>query len=144
MEEWRREESRLPDKPKEYHDRHRAVVKSRGKAKEHPCADCDNPAESWSQIHGKDGSSIEHYEPRCWPCHHKYDDRWNEEERKKVANGVSRYHASLSSEERAERGRRISAGKIGKKRPPATEQARANMKAGQRARRERERGGSTV
>lgn len=57
-----------------YRTRHRHVAAARGKAADAgSCADCGGPAEEWSQIHGTDGLSPAGYEPRCIPCHNRYD-----------------------------------------------------------------------
>jgi hypothetical protein len=56
-----------------YEGRHSRVERARGKASEHPCADCGETAKDWSQIHGTTGLEPEHYEPRCAKCHSQYD-----------------------------------------------------------------------
>lgn len=67
------------------HDR---VVSLRGKAREHTCVGCGGDAADWSYVGGcadeqvqvgglNDGDAycahVEHYEPRCKPCHKRYD-----------------------------------------------------------------------
>lgn len=55
-----------------------------GRAADHRCVDCDNPARHWSyqhdcpeEIRGRHRSPYclhpEHYAPRCVPCHRAYD-----------------------------------------------------------------------
>lgn len=56
-----------------YVNRHNAVRRARGRAAEHDCVDCDQPAAEWSQVHDTDGTHVEDYEPRCIPCHSRYD-----------------------------------------------------------------------
>jgi hypothetical protein len=53
---------------------HTRVVKVRGPAADHPCADCGAPARHWSYI-GRVGFSLSvgDYEPRCCSCHQYYD-----------------------------------------------------------------------
>lgn len=68
---------------KAVHDR---VRTRRGPASLHPCADCGGPARHWSYDHNDPnerawdenhglpyGSGVEHYSPRCVPCHKVYD-----------------------------------------------------------------------
>ena len=61
---------------REYRRNHERVYRLRGVAR-YPgqwCADCDNPAEEWSQVHGMDGTDpFAHFELRCRPCHCRYD-----------------------------------------------------------------------
>lgn len=52
---------------------HQRVYRARGKAREHPCVDCEGPATEWSRIHGRDGKDVKDYEPRCKKDHHAYD-----------------------------------------------------------------------
>jgi hypothetical protein len=62
------------------HDRVEAV---RGRAKNHPCVDCDRPAHDWSYNHndpdeqvseyGPFSSDPGYYEPRCRRCHRIFD-----------------------------------------------------------------------
>jgi NAD-dependent SIR2 family protein deacetylase len=56
-----------------YTIRHQRVRKARGPAKYQNCIDCGEVAEHWSRIHDKDGEDPNDYEPRCRPCHRKYD-----------------------------------------------------------------------
>lgn len=70
-----------------YNRRHYRVVRARGKAAEYDC-DCGQPAKEWAQLHETDGESPEDYQAMCRPCHQKYDDRWNEEERAKVSKSM--------------------------------------------------------
>jgi hypothetical protein len=77
----------------EYDRIHKSVQYRRGKASDHLCVDCGNPAEQWSLTrepsgnikYGRGGSkglfdkdmpysdNTDDYEPRCKPCHRKYD-----------------------------------------------------------------------
>jgi len=69
-----------------YRRRHERVRSARGKASWHACVgSCGGQAKEWAQIHGKDGESPDDYQPMCWKCHQKYDNRWNAEERAKVS-----------------------------------------------------------
>lgn len=67
-----------------YNAAHQRVKKARGSARKHPCVDCGNEARHWSYDHAdpnerftEDGyaysTELEHYEPRCVPCHKLYD-----------------------------------------------------------------------
>ena len=61
---------------------HERVKARRGKASQHACADCGGPAQHWSYDH-LDPDEIRtdrpfsadpaHYEPRCVPCHKRFD-----------------------------------------------------------------------
>lgn len=65
---------------------HRRIVKERGRAREHACVDCGEPAWHWSYNHtdpnektddqGPYGLTPEHYSPRCVSCHKKFDLDW--------------------------------------------------------------------
>lgn len=74
-----------------YGSAHRAVRNARGRASEHPCIDCGAQAEHWSYDHEDPHQivddqyrtfslAIEHYAPRCRPCHGQFDtaDQWRE------------------------------------------------------------------
>ncbi len=63
---------------------HYRVRRLRGKASDHQCTDCGSQARHWSYDHdsdleryaqGKGAYSIEidHYSPRCVPCHKTFD-----------------------------------------------------------------------
>lgn len=63
---------------------HSRVRKSKGPAREHRCLDCGERAENWSYKHGdpdelvtpsglRYSTKVDYYEPRCVPCHRKYD-----------------------------------------------------------------------
>lgn len=62
---------------------HLRVRKARGRAAEHLCIDCRRPAAQWSydradpdqrqSAEGPYSVRIEHYEPRCVPCHKRFD-----------------------------------------------------------------------
>lgn len=56
-----------------YSARHVRVRQARGRAKNHPCADCGRTAREWSLTHGRDGIDPADYEPRCRKCHVAYD-----------------------------------------------------------------------
>lgn len=59
----------------DYFGNHRLVRLTRGKATEHRCATCCQPAAHWATIHGEDGTDIyRHYMPMCISCHHAYDE----------------------------------------------------------------------
>lgn len=53
---------------------HGHLRRVKGLATQHNCVDCGKPAREWSQIDGTKGTDIHNdYEPRCRPCHLKYD-----------------------------------------------------------------------
>lgn len=67
---------------------HERVRRSRGDARSHPCVDCGAPARHWAYDHSDPdemtqdvGSKslvaysvkVEHYDPRCVPCHKRFD-----------------------------------------------------------------------
>lgn len=70
-----------------YHAAHARVRRRRGRASEHLCVDCGAPAQQWSYDHGDPNESteemggfavpfsadVDHYEPRCIPCHKAFD-----------------------------------------------------------------------
>ena len=71
-----------------YYPAHKRVYNERGKAKQHACVDCGEPAHGWSYDHmdsdelvGRNRFGREvtysldpvHYSPRCSPCHTKFD-----------------------------------------------------------------------
>lgn len=95
-----------------YMKRHDRCVAARGKASAHSCEECGKQAKEWAWIHDTDGETPENYKPMCHGCHQRYDDRWNQEERDKVSASLKKYHANMTAEQRAERGRRISEGKL--------------------------------
>jgi hypothetical protein len=79
---------------REYLRRHELVRKVRGKASEHKCIDCGEPAREWSQRHDTEGIDPSDYDPRCCSCHQKYDDHWDAETRAKVSESVKKTWAS--------------------------------------------------
>ena len=66
-----------------YQAMHQRVRKARGNAAQHICVDCGAPALHWSydrndpdertDVEGPYSVKIEHYEPRCVPCHKRFD-----------------------------------------------------------------------
>lgn len=73
-----------------YRSAHTRIQAAKGKASDHPCADCSGPAAEWSYVGAcadekisnapgqrNDGCRYcphpEHYAPRCKPCHKVYD-----------------------------------------------------------------------
>jgi hypothetical protein len=72
-----------------YISAHQRVSAQRGKASDHPCVDCGEPAADWSYDHsgvqehqgvGKGRNSklrysldVYAYQPRCHPCHVSFD-----------------------------------------------------------------------
>ncbi|AXQ61114.1 hypothetical protein SEA_HANK144_61 [Streptomyces phage Hank144] len=69
---------------------HMKVKRQRGSASKQVCVDCGGSAQDWSYDHKdpdeivgpnrKGGESIfslkvEHYEPRCKPCHYRFDNQ---------------------------------------------------------------------
>lgn len=72
----------------DYSAAHGRVRKERGKASRYPCVDCGARAKHWSYDHADPDErtssvertmglafslNIEHYQPRCVPCHKRYD-----------------------------------------------------------------------
>lgn len=77
-----------------YRANHRKLHKQRGKASDHLCVRCDNPAKQWAQVHGEDGSNPwADYVPMCCRCHVNYDrggipgHPQSEESRRKTSEG---------------------------------------------------------
>lgn len=69
-----------------YNRQHARVNRNLGKAREYECEmQCGSSATEWAQTHGMDGSNDDHFRALCHKCHLKYDNRWNEAERKKVS-----------------------------------------------------------
>ena len=66
-----------------YHTAHKRVKNKMGKADIQDCVDCGGPANQWSYDHadinelrseeGPYSLSEEHYQPRCFSCHKKFD-----------------------------------------------------------------------
>lgn len=69
-----------------YRQAHVRIEKRRGTARMHQCVDCGKRAEHWSYDHGDPDHligpaphflpyslSVDHYEPRCRPCHRAFD-----------------------------------------------------------------------
>lgn len=66
-----------------YSGAHDRVRHARGAASGHLCADCGGQASQWSYDHadanekpsteGPYSADVEHYEPRCVPCHKAFD-----------------------------------------------------------------------
>jgi hypothetical protein len=66
---------------------HKRLTRRRGAARLHLCVDCGAQAREWSydnndprEVHGRVGRftcayslDLRHYEPRCTPCHRKFD-----------------------------------------------------------------------
>lgn len=62
---------------------HCRLRRSRGSAKSWSCIDCSNPARHWSYNHNDPNGlvqqgisyspNIDHYSPRCVPCHKRFD-----------------------------------------------------------------------
>lgn len=65
----------------DYRSAHKRVARRRGKASEHACASCSEPAFHWSYDHRDPDEFInpatgcpysldpDHYQPKCVPCH---------------------------------------------------------------------------
>lgn len=73
-----------PDEAVTYQRQHARLRYRRGPASEHPCADCPGPARDWSYQGGCPDERpddqgrpychhLDHYEPRCMPCHRAHD-----------------------------------------------------------------------
>lgn len=66
-----------------YYGMHQRLADAKGRASDHPCADCGSPARQWSYDHadpnehmsdlGAYSVSVDHYVSRCIPCHKKFD-----------------------------------------------------------------------
>lgn len=72
-----------------YYGAHQRLTAQRGRAADHPCADCGQPARHWSYdyddpqelLHRHPGrramlrysTDPEHYVPRCAGCHRRHD-----------------------------------------------------------------------
>jgi hypothetical protein len=69
-----------------YRAAHRRLQRSRGKATEHSCAECGEPADQWAYDHGDEpknavfrgrtvpfSTDINRYQPLCRSCHIKLD-----------------------------------------------------------------------
>lgn len=68
-----------------YRGIHTRLQTARGAASTHPCVDCGQQAQHWSydyndpeQVYGRGHRSpysvhLEHYQPRCVPCHGRFD-----------------------------------------------------------------------
>ena len=57
-----------------YSTAHYRVISQRGKATDHSCVDCGQPANEWSYIEPSGYSdSPDDYSPRCWLCHRRFD-----------------------------------------------------------------------
>ena len=66
-----------------YENAHQRVKRARGSATAHKCVDCGQNARHWSYDHkdpdersgtkGPYSLKVEHYEPRCVPCHKQMD-----------------------------------------------------------------------
>lgn len=123
-----------PESSSEYMRRHKDVYKARGKAIDYKCVDCGKKAREWSTVRGTDGSDPHaHYEPRCVPCHTRYDDKAakvsaaqrgttrsveSNEKRSKTLTG-----RTLSEEHR----RKIAESRRGSDHTPRTEEYREKM-----------------
>lgn len=75
-----------------YNRQHYRVNKTMGKASEYSCFDgCGRQGAEWAHKHGTSGNDPENdFQAMCRPCHQKYDDRWNEDERTRVAASVKK------------------------------------------------------
>lgn len=71
---------------KEYKIAHSNVYALRGRASDHPCADCSEPARQWAYDHADYfeettasgllfSNDPAHYQPRCTRCHRLFDIR---------------------------------------------------------------------
>lgn len=99
-----------------YRGMHSRVVRSRGKASEHPCSACTCPAEQWSYdetdpaplVGVQNGSTVrwsadvERYRPMCRSCHKRADNgvrkaegRWNP----RTAIGTANPRAKLTADQ---------------------------------------------
>lgn len=56
-----------------YKTMHRRLARERGKATEFTCIDCAKPAHEWSFNNVGQRSNVDHYDPRCRPCHRRFD-----------------------------------------------------------------------
>ncbi|WP_292988369.1 hypothetical protein [Mycobacterium sp.] len=76
---------------------HARLTHRRGRARRQRCIDCGAPARHWSYDHqdpneltspaGLEYSlDLDHYEPRCQPCHQTFDARYRK-------SGIPRLHA---------------------------------------------------
>lgn len=52
---------------------HKRIRRVRGDASSHIRKDCSSRAEDWSHVHNTDRLDVQNYEPRCTPCHMRYD-----------------------------------------------------------------------
>jgi hypothetical protein len=57
-----------------YYGCHRRVRKTRGRAGDLTCVDCEKQARHWAHIHGTDPTDPQNYQPMCQSCHWAYDD----------------------------------------------------------------------
>ncbi len=85
---------------------HKRVKRHFGSASEYKCA-CGKQSEDWSQTHDTDGSSDDHFTPRCRKCHADYD-----------------YDLKWGAEATARRSKSL----IGKGGGPRSEEAKARMR----------------
>jgi hypothetical protein len=67
-----------------YSAMHMWIRSQRGQARDHQCVDCSAPADDWSYDHADPDEvfdergftysrKVEHYAPRCKPCHRRFD-----------------------------------------------------------------------
>jgi len=66
-----------------YEQAHLRLKTDRGRAADHPCANCDRPAQEWAYMGGcpteleqrgkKYSLDQSRYEPMCVPCHRRHD-----------------------------------------------------------------------
>lgn len=67
-----------------YSAAHGRAYRDKGRAKDHPCSDCGEPARHWSYTHADPDEMVDdkgcaysldpdHYVPRCVPCHKRFD-----------------------------------------------------------------------
>lgn len=107
-----------------YHANHKRVYRARGKARDQMCVRCGKQALEWAQLHDTDGSdSYAHFIPLCKLCHHEYDNK---------AEAARKWWASLSSEERALIGQKISDANKGREQSEDSKEKIANARRGKR------------
>lgn len=148
-----------------YATRHWRVRERRGPAKLLKCVRCaengtDKQASDWACLHGRDGEDPQDYIPLCRKCHIAYDGSGHRtphsEETKALLGEKNRGYVhtpeavekiraaarnpSPAARAALEAGSRKSAEvRRGRPRPPVSEQARENIRAGALRRRQRER-----
>lgn len=90
----------MPDRTTEapsYAAMHGRLNHRRGRARRHSCVDCGQPARHWSYDHADPNeltsptgleysTNLDHYQPRCRPCHEAFDKAYRK-------TGIPRLHA---------------------------------------------------